>query len=86
MSLHLSHCRETPPSYESGHLGVIPLEAENTESLSHTYFCRKASLEVLVKIGLPLQSKTGNHSHPEMIWGAQNIPQAALLKLMILYI
>ena len=31
-----------------------------------------------------LQSKTGNHSHPEMIWGAQNIPQPALLKLMIL--
>ena len=28
---------------------------------------------------------TGNHSHPEMIWGARNIPQAALLKLMILY-
>ena len=34
---------------------------------------------------IPLQSKTGNHSHPEMIWGARNIPQAALLKLMILY-
>ena len=26
------------PSFESGHLGVIPLEAENTESLSQTYF------------------------------------------------
>ena len=26
------------PSFESGHLGVIPLEAENTESVSHTYF------------------------------------------------
>ena len=23
--------------------------------------------------------------HPEMIWGARNIPQPALLKLMILY-
>ena len=27
-----------PAFFESGHLGVIPLEAENTESLSHTYF------------------------------------------------
>ena len=32
------HCRESQPSFESGHLGYIPLEAENTESLSHTYF------------------------------------------------
>ena len=37
------------PSFESGHLGVIPLEAENTESLSHTYIRGKAPLEVLVK-------------------------------------
>ena len=29
--------------------GSIPLEAENTESLSHTYFGGKASLEVLVE-------------------------------------
>ena len=29
---------------------------------------------------------TANHSHPEMTWGARNIPQAAVLKLMILYI
>ena len=49
MSLHLSHCRETRPSFESGHLGVFPLEAENTESVSHTYFCGKAPLEVLVE-------------------------------------
>ena len=49
MSLHLNHCRETPPSFESGHLGVISIEAENTESLSDTYFLRKAPLEVLVK-------------------------------------
>ena len=27
-----------PAFFESGHLGVIPLEAENTESRSHTYF------------------------------------------------
>ena len=32
-----------------GILGSIPLEAENTESLSHTYFCGTALLEVLVK-------------------------------------
>ena len=25
------------------------------------------------------------HSHPQMIWGARNLPQAALLKLLILY-
>ena len=49
MSLHLSHCRETRPFFESGHLGVIPLEAENTESVSHTYFLGKAPLEVLVE-------------------------------------
>ena len=42
-------------------------------------------LRCLWKVGLPLQSKTGNHSHPKMILGARNIPQAALLKLMILY-
>ena len=42
-------------------------------------------LRCLWKVGLRLQSKTGNHSHPEMIWVARNIPQAALLKLMILY-
>ena len=27
-----------PAFFESGHLGSIPLEPENTESLSHTYF------------------------------------------------
>ena len=32
-----------------GITGSIPLEAENTESLSHTYFWGKAPLEVLVK-------------------------------------
>ena len=29
--------------------GSITLEAENTESLSHTYFCGKAPVEVLVE-------------------------------------
>ena len=42
-------------------------------------------LSCLWKVILPLQSKTGNHSHPETIWGARNFPQVALLKLMILY-
>ena len=45
----------------------------------------KLLLRCLLKDGLPLQSKTGNHSHPEMIWVARNIPQAALLKLIMLY-
>ena len=42
-------------------------------------------LRCLWKAGLPLQSKTGNHSHPKTIWGAQKFPQAALMKFMILY-
>ena len=42
-------------------------------------------LRCLWKAGLPLQSKTGNHSHPQRIWGARKFPQAALMKLMILY-
>ena len=42
-------------------------------------------LRCLWKVGLTLQSKTGSHSHPKMIWGARNIPQAALVKFMILY-
>ena len=59
MSLHLSHCRETRPSYESEHLGSIPLEAENAESLSHTYFRGKAPLEVLVKSWLTSSVEDG---------------------------
>ena len=45
----------------------------------------KFLLRCLGKDGLPLQSSTGNHSHPKILWGARNIPQAALLKLRILY-
>ena len=47
--LHLRHCRESQPSFESGHLGSIILEAENTESLSHTYFWGQAPLELLLE-------------------------------------
>ena len=32
------HCRESRPSFSQGISWSIPLEAENTESLSHTYF------------------------------------------------
>ena len=39
----------------------------------------------LWKAGLPLQSKTGNHSHHQTIWVARKFPQVALMKLMILY-
>ena len=39
-------------------------------------------LMCLCKAGLCLQSKKGNHSYPEMIWDAWNIPQATPLKLM----
>ena len=44
-----------------------------------------APLEVLLESWFTSSVETGNHSHPEMIWGAWNIPQAALLKLMIVY-
>ena len=37
------------------------------------------------KAGLALQLKTGNYSHTQTIWVAQKFPQAALMKLMILY-
>ena len=60
--------------------------SQKTQSPSHIPISEgRLLLRCLWKVGLPLQSKTGNHSHPEMIWGARNIPQPALLKLMILY-
>ena len=59
---------------------------QKTQSPSHIPISEgRLYLSYLWKVGLPLQSKTGYHSHPEVIWGAWNIPQAALLKLMILY-
>ena len=59
---------------------------QKTQSPSHIpIFEGRLLLRCLCNVGLPLQSKTGNHSHHEMIWGARNIPQAALLKLIILY-
>ena len=59
---------------------------KKTEAPSHIPIAEgRLLLRCLGKVGLPLQSKTGNHSHREMIWGARNFPQVALLKLMILY-
>ena len=59
---------------------------QKTQSPSHIPNSEgRLLLRCMWKVGLPLQSKTGNHSHPEMIWGARNIPQTALLKFMILY-
>ena len=59
---------------------------QKTQSPSHITISEgRLLLRCLWKVGLPLQSKTGNHSHPEMIWVARNIPQTSLLKLMILY-
>ena len=58
---------------------------QKTQSHSHIPISEgRLLLNCLWKVGLPLQSKTGNHSHPEMICGARKFPQAALLKLMIL--
>ena len=45
----LSHCREIRPSFESGLSRYIPLETENTGSLSPTYCRGKTQLEVLVE-------------------------------------
>ena len=59
---------------------------QKTQSPSHIPISEgRLLLSCLWKVGLPFKSKTANHSHPEIIWGARNIPQAALLKLMILY-
>ena len=56
---------------------------QKTQSPPHIIISEgRLLLRCLWKVGLPLQSKTGNHSHPEMIWGARNIPHPALLKLM----
>ena len=60
---------------------------QKTQRLSHIPISEgRLLLRCLWKVGLTLQSKTRIHSHPEMIWGARKIPQAALLKLKILYI
>ena len=48
MSLHLSHCRKSRISFESGHLVFHSTWGKNTECLSQTYFWGKAPLEVLV--------------------------------------
>ena len=59
---------------------------QKTQSLSHITISEgRLLLRCLWKARLPLQSKTGTHSHPETIWGTRKYPQAALLKLMILY-
>ena len=59
---------------------------QKTQSRSHIPISEGwLFLRWLWKAGLPLQWKTWNHSHPLTIWGAQKFPQAALMKLMILY-
>ena len=59
-SLNLSHCRDIRPSFESGLSRFIPLETENTVSLSPTIAEGKLHLRCLWKTGSPLQSRTGN--------------------------
>ena len=49
MSLHLTTAGKAGLILSLGISVSIPLEAENTESLSHTYFCGKDPLEVLVE-------------------------------------
>ena len=59
---------------------------QKTQSPSHIPISLgRLLLRCLWKVGLSLQSKTGNHSHPQMIWCARKFPQSALMKLMILY-
>ena len=53
---------------------------QKTQSRSHIAISEgRLLLRCLWKAGLPLQSKTGNHSHPQTIWGARKFPQAALM-------
>ena len=60
---------------------------QKTQSRSHIPISEgKLLLRCLWKASLTLLSKTGNHSHPQTIWGARKFPQAALMNLMILYI
>ena len=49
MSLHLCTAGKAGLVLSQGISGSIPLEAENTESLSHAYVRGKAPLEVLVE-------------------------------------
>ena len=59
---------------------------QKTQSRSHIPISEERFLlRCLWKAGLPLRSKTGNHSHPQTIRGAGKFPQDALMKLMILY-
>ena len=59
---------------------------QKTQSRTHIPISEgRLLLRCLWKAGLPLQWKTGNHSHPQTIWGARKFPQAALMKWMILY-
>ena len=85
MSLHLNHCREIWPSFESGHLGVhstwgrkhrVPLTCLLMREGSSWWACGKL---------VYLFNRRWNHSHPETIWGARNFTQVALLKLIIHY-
>ena len=52
MSLHLSHCRETRPSFESGHLGVHSSWVRKHRVPLIYLFLREGSFEVLVDIWL----------------------------------
>ena len=59
---------------------------QKTQNQSHIPISEgRLLLRCLWKAGLRLLSKTVNHSHPEPIWVAWKFPQAALMKLMILY-
>ena len=59
---------------------------QKTQSCAHIPISEgRLHLRCLWKAGLPLQSKTWTHSHPQTICGARKFPQPALMKLMILY-
>ena len=82
--LHFRHCRESQPSLCEGIWGALYLR-QKTQSRSHVHISEgRLLLRCLWKAGLPLQSKTGYHSHQQTIGFARKFPQAALLKLMIL--
>ena len=86
-SVRISSITEEKPAFFWVRVSRGPLYLrQKTQSCSHIPISEgRLLLSCFWKAGLPLQLKTGNHSHPQTKWGAQKFPQADLMKLMILY-
>ena len=72
------------PSFFGGRASRSPFHVrQKTRGHSHIPIAEgKLHLRCLWKVGSPLQSKTGNQSHLEMIWGAWSFPRVTVLKLI----